>query len=358
MKNRIKEVLKERGITQKELCSMVEMSEAGISGAINGSATRETIGKIAKALEVSASDLIVGEELYAKFSSDKTPLKFGNIEVPCYVLNNGQRVFSGRAIQKLLGANDNVSGKWLSKFVNSDAIAWNLNPGVLDKFNNPIVFKRKAAGGSQSTTYGHEATSVIDLCNAVIDAFESPSFTVNEVYYKSAKIIIKAVAKTGIIALVDEATGYNKEKTRAKDELQQFLSKFINQEASKWIKTFDDQFFEDIYKMRNWTWAKTTARPSFIGKIINDIVYERIAPLVYDELNKLNPKNESGNRPRKHHQFLTSEVGRPALKQHLAILHSFAVASDYNWGRFMSLLDKSHPKKYQQLALFDDFDFE
>ena len=69
-------------------------------------------------------------------------------------------------------------------------------------------------------------------------------------------------------------------------------------------------------------------------------------------------KNDNGNRIHKHHQFLTSEVGRPALKQHLAILHSFALASDYNWGRFMSLLDKSHPKKYQQLALFDDFDFE
>lgn len=358
MKNRIKDVLKERGITQKELCSMVGMSEAGISGAINGSANKETIAKIAKALEMQPTELIVDEELYAKFSSDKTLLKFGNMEVPCYVLNNGLRVFSGRAMQKLIGASDNTSGSWLSKFVNTDAIVWNINPGVLDKFNNPIVFKRKAAGGSQSVTYGYEATLLIDLCNAIIDAFESRSYQVNETYYKSAKVIIKAVAKTGIIALVDEATGYNREKTRAKDELQQFLSTFINQEASRWVKTFDDQFFEDIYKMRNWTWEKASAKPSFIGKIINDIVYERIAPLVYDELKKLNPKNDNGNRIHKHHQFLTSEVGRPALKQHLAILHSFALASDYNWGRFMSLLDKSHPKKYQQLALFDDFDFE
>ena len=51
-------------------------------------------------------------------------------------------------------------------------------------------------------------------------------------------------------------------------------------------------------------------------------------------------------------------MGKPALERHLAILHSFALASDYNWARFMYLLDKSNPKQYQQLALFDEFDIE
>ena len=356
MKNRIKEVLKEKGITQKQLCAMVGMSEAGISNAINGSASKDTIKKISEALEVTERELISENVLFAKYSSDRTPLKLGSIEIPCYVLSNGMRVFSGRGIQKAIGSSQ-TSGKWLQRFVNSDAIKQYLMTGQLEKFNNPIEFARNTAGGSQSMTYGYEATLLIDLCTAIIDAYDNRLIN-NMEYYTSANIILRAVAKTGIIALVDEATGYDKEITRAKDELQKFLAEFINQEAGKWVKTFDDSFFEDIYKMRHWTWAKTTARPGFVGKIINDIVYERIAPLVYEELNKLNPKNENGNRKYKHHQFLTSEIGKPALKQHLAILHAFAMAAKFDWPKFMELLDNSYPKKYQQLALFESEDFE
>lgn len=354
MDNKIKEVLKERGISQKELAKMIGMSTPGISNAINGSATKETLKRVADALKVDISELMNNEGLYAKYSADKTPLKLGKVELPCYVLNNGMRVFSGRGIQKALGA-DNSSGTWLSKFVNSKSITWNMKPGVLQQFNEPILFKRNGAGGSQSMTYGYEATLLVDLCSAIIDAYENPEFEVNEIYYKEANIILRAVAKTGIIALVDEATGYDKAKERSKTELQDWLAKYINAEADKWVKMFPDQFFEDINKMRGWSWD---CKPRYMGKIINDIVYERIAPFILEELRKKNPKLENGTRKYKFHQFLTSEEGKPLLKQHLAILHSFAMAANYKWVSFMSMLDRAHPKRYQELALFDDFDFE
>lgn len=354
MENKIKEVIKEKGISQKELAKMVGMTEPGISNAINGSATRETIKKVAAALKVDVKDLIIEEGLYAKYSADKTPLKLGKVELPCYVLNNGMRVFSGRGIQKALGAENN-SGTWLSKFVNSGAIMWNINPGVLQQFNSPILFRRNGAGGSQSVTYGYEATLLIDLCSAIIDAYENPDFEVSETYYREANVILRAVAKTGIIALVDEATGYDKAKERSKTELQDWLAKYINAEADKWVKMFPDSFFEDIYKMRGWSWD---CKPRYIGKIINDIVYERIAPFILEELRKKNPKLANGTRRYKFHQFLTSEEGKPLLKQHLAILHSFAMAANYKWASFMNLLDRAHPKQYQELALFDDFDFD
>lgn len=41
-------------------------------------------------------------------------------------------------------------------------------------------------------------------------------------------MIIRSVAKVGIIALVDEVTGY--EKVREKDALQLFLQKFLEEE--------------------------------------------------------------------------------------------------------------------------------
>lgn len=352
MKNKIKQAIKDNGITQKELAAKIGMSEVGLSKAVNGSTSKDTITKVATALDVPETEL-VDTPLFAKYSADKTPLKLGAIELPCYVLNNGLRVFSGRGIQKAIG-DTSKSGQWLQKFVNG-GISPYFQTGTLDKFNTPVEFVRNTSGGSQTITYGYDATLLIDLCTAIIDAYND-RLGIDKTYFDNANIIVRAVAKVGIIALVDEATGYDKEKKRAKDELQKFLAEFINQEASKWIKTFDDTFFEDIYKMRNWTWEKTTKRPSFIGKIINDIVYERIAPMVLDELKRLNPRTDKGNRRYKFHQFLTSEVGRQTLQKHLAVLHTLAVVSDYNWGKFMFMLDKANPKQYQQLTLFDEYE--
>lgn len=355
MQNRIKDVLKEKGVSQKVLASKVGMTEVGISKAVNGTASKSTLEKIAVALDVAYEDLLSKDVRYAKYGSDKTPLRLGEFEIPCYVLDDGTRVFSGRGIQKAIGASVNTSGAWLSKFVKSEAISSSLMPGILDKLNAPIVFNRNTSGGSQSDTYGYEATLLIDLCDAIIKAYEARLLN-NETYYNNANSIIRAVAKVGIIALVDEATGYNKEKTRAKDELQKFLDKFLSEEAARWIKVFDDSFFEDLYKMHNWTWTQTSKRPGVVGKWINDIVYERIAPLVLAELDKKNPKNENGNRSKKHHQYLSREVGLPKLKQHLEGVHALAVASKYDWTTFMLHMDNVYPKKYKQLEI--DFDFD
>lgn len=227
MKNRIKEVLKEKGVTQKELAEKIGVTEVGLSKAINGNTSKEMLRRISDVLNISISDLIIEEEiLSAEFGSDKTPLKLGNLELPCYVLENGMRVFSGRGIQSAIGAK-NSSGTWINRFINSKGIQMNLLSGTLEKLNNPIPFKRNNAGGSQSVTYGYEATLLIDLCNAIIDAGCDRQFDIDEEYIKNATIIIRAVAKVGIIALVDEATGYDKEKGRAKDELQRFLKTFI-----------------------------------------------------------------------------------------------------------------------------------
>lgn len=357
MNNRIKEVLKEKGVSQKELAAMIGLSEVGLSKAVNGSASNSTMEKIAEALCVPFEDLLDKSDRYAKYGSDKTPLKLGELEIPCYVLDDGTRVFSGRGIQKAIGY-ESKSGQWMNSFSKLNGLSSYLcagHPSVSDKLSNPIPFRRNAAGGSQSTTNGYEVTILVDICSAIIDANRAGVFN-DDLIVRNADIIIRAVAKVGIIALVDEVTGYNKEKARAKDELQKFLDKFLSEEAARWIKVFDDSFFEDLYRMHNWTWTQTSKRPGIVGKWINDIVYERIAPLVLAELEKKNPKNENGNRGKKHHQYLSREIGLPKLKQHLEAVHAIARISNYDWLAFMQNMDKAYPKQYQQLHI--DFDFE
>lgn len=285
-----------------------------------------------------------------------TPLLLGNVTLECYVLEDGSRVFSGNGLQKALKFPGNSGGSALNNLLNSNNLISRVTEEIQEKLKNRISFSRPGAGGALAMTYGYDATLLIDICNLLIEADREGILTERQQPHgRIAQIIVSSVAKVGIIGLIDETTGYNKHKNHAKDELTKFLSQFMREEAAKWIKTFDDSFFEMIYKMRGWSWNYTGKKPGIVGKWINDIVYERLGPMVLTELQNKNPKNASNSRAKKHHQFLSDEVGYPKLKQHLESLNAIAIISDYDWCKFMENLDKAYPKQYQQLKfIFED----
>ena len=93
-----------------------------------------------------------------------------------------------------------------------------------------------------------------------------------------------------------------------------------------------------------------------MGKLTNNLVYQRLAPGVLQELEKLNPTNEKGHRSRKHFQHLTDDIGHPRLKEHLAGVTTamkMAKIQGLGWRDFLSLLDQTHPK-YLPMPLFDN----
>lgn len=284
-----------------------------------------------------------------------TPLAIGDISLECYVLEDGTRVFSGSGLQKALRFPSSAGGAALMTMLNTGDLKHHLTGDVLEKLSSRKEFIRPGAGGSVSKTYGYDATVLVDICNLLIESNYLGILTLKQQEYaRQAQIIISSVAKVGIIGLIDEVTGYNQHKNRAKDELQKFLSSFLREDSAKWIKTFDDSFFETIYKMRGWSWDYTSKHPGIVGKWINDIVYERLGPMVLTELRELNPVNEKGCRSKKHHQFLTEAVGVPRLKSHLEAAKALAIVSDYDWEKFMRMLDKAYPKQHQQMNLLLD----
>lgn len=62
MKLRVSEICTEKGITQKELARKIGMTEVGLSKAIYGNTTLNTLVKIAEALEVPITDLFTAKE--------------------------------------------------------------------------------------------------------------------------------------------------------------------------------------------------------------------------------------------------------------------------------------------------------
>ena len=145
--------------------------------------------------------------LIAKRSSN---LLIGDLKIPCYVLSNSARVLSGRGIMKLLGFDSKSTGTILRNMFKNNALTQYISSETLDVLETPISFERPGAGGSAPDTYAYEATILIDICKAILEAKRQGSLD-SEVHLSmalQAEIIITAVAKVGIIALIDEATGF------------------------------------------------------------------------------------------------------------------------------------------------------
>ena len=130
-----------------------------------------------------------------------------------------------------------------------------------------------------------------------------------------AEILVRGLAATGIIALIDEATGF--QDHRAKDYLVRFLERYVAKEWRTYVRTFPVGFFKQICRLKGVPFREDMRRPQYFGHIVNDLVWDRLAPGLKDELRRVNPTEENGRRKRKHFQYLTNNIGHPKLLHHL-----------------------------------------
>ena len=295
-----------------------------------------------------------GKQLLPKatHNSDDHPLVIGGIEIPCYVLEDSTRVITHRGLQRSLGMAESGGAARMVAFI--DKIASN----VLDindltaRISNPIKFQPMRGGRS---AFGYEATVLADLCEMFLAARKAKLLVPTlEKYADSAEILVRGFARVGIIALVDEATGF--QEIRDRFALQEILDTYLRKEFAVWAKRFPDEFYQEIFRLRGWVWkGMRVNRPSCVAAYTRDLVYKRLAPGILLELEKSNPVIENGQRLHKHHQLLTEDVGHPALSQHIHALLGLMRASD-SWSQMMKLVNRAFPKRGDslQLELFDD----
>lgn len=171
---------------------------------------------------------------------------------------------------------------------------------------------------------------------------------------KASDTLIRGLARVGIIALVDEATGYQKD--RAKNELAKILEAFVAKELQPWVKTFPSEFYENMFRLREIPYPTDgIKRPQYFGHLTNDIIYRRLAPGVWKELKDQAEKDEKGRLKNKLHQKLTVELGHPKLKELVVSVTTVMKLSD-GWKDFKNKLDRVHPAYNETMLL--PFDLE
>jgi hypothetical protein len=323
-------------------------------------------GGIARAASLSpeARSEIAKKAAAARWAEDLTeavcgsadqPLRIGDIEIECYVLEDGTRVLTQASFLRALGRHPKANvrregderipailqGKALKPFISEE---------ILEK-SHPIAF-RPPSGGRAS---GYNAELLPAVCDIYLAAREAEALPKNQRHVaQQAEILVRGLARVGIIALVDEATGY--QEVRAKNALAQILEAFIAKELQAYVRTFPDDFYRELFRLRELDYPNgTVRRPQYFGNLTNDIVYKRLAPGVLDELKTVTPRDEKGRRKHKYFQRLTGNIGYPKLREHLGSVVAIMKLSR-DWQDFTIKLDQLHPRVGDTIPLpLDDY---
>lgn len=276
-------------------------------------------------------------------------LDIGGVQIPVFVLEDGTRLMTQRGLQTTIGmgtGGGTDGAHRMARFVERLETKLNVSNELSVRMKSPVLFMPLRGG---NPAYGNEATNLMDMCELLLKARDKGGvLTPSQMkYVDAADIVIRSFAKVGIIAVIDEVTGY--QEVRPKDALQKYLEMIVAKELAAWVKTFPDEFYENIYRLKGWPWpGMSKNRYSVVAHYTNDLVYERLAPGLRAELERRNPKNDKGRRPAKNTQWLTAQIGHPMLAQHLYSLTMFqrlAIAQGFGWNRFVKMVDQVHPKK-------------
>ena len=282
-------------------------------------------------------------------------LSMGSVEIPCAVLEDGTRLITQRGMFVALGMNKNPTKGQSSSIDNKPAFlsANNLKPFIseeLERSWTPIPFRLpKGSGGYKGNiAFGYQAQILPLVCHVFADAKEAGALAKSQLHIAAAaKIIDRGFSVVGIVALVDEATGY--QEIRDRQALQEILRQYISGALYNWAATFPLELYKEIFRLNGWKW-NAGKMPGVVGTWTNDIVYSRLAPNILEELQRLNPPQESGYRKHKHYKFLTPEVGHPALSRRLYELLGMARASE-TWEGFYKAVQRNFPKQTGTLNL-------
>ena len=263
----------------------------------------------------------------------------GNKELSCAVLDDGTRILTNTAVFQAFDRprKGKPSEEYRLKNVPAFITANNLKPYIereLQEENYEVEYIRN---GKIYTGYKAEILPII--CDIYLSARDDNVLTESQKPLAVASdILMRSLAKVGIVELIDEATGYQYE--RDVKALQELLSQYIAKEFLPWVKTFDDEFYIQMFRLRGWDYKGRLKTP-YAGQITNFLVYNRLPEGVLEELKRLNPiLNKNGYRKYKLHQGLTKEKGYQHLTQQISTVTTMMRGFD-TWDEFEPVFRKA-----------------
>lgn len=238
----------------------------------------------------------------------------GDTSLPVYVLDDGRRVMSTRAATQILSSGKGGGNLW--QYIKTESLAKYI-PRDLD--DQMIVF---SIPGNPIHGQGMQAETFLEICRSFVTARDDNALKTSrqvEIAVR-AGMFLASCAKVGLIALIDEATGYQYE--RADDALQVKLAAFLEEEMRQWEKTFPDELWREFGRLTHWEGALHN-RPKYWGKLVMELIYGYLDPDVANWLRENAPAPRKGQN---YHQWLSSQYGLKKLVEHIWLTVGMASA--------------------------------
>lgn len=234
----------------------------------------EVVGAVAPSAEAKpeASDI--------PFAKWRGKIDLGGDELDVYVLNTEDRVI---AMRSAVTAMTNTPGGDLETYIGAKSLKPFINK---DLFLEELV--QFSIPGTQFLGKGLTTEQFEIVCRAYVQAlYQGANLTdrQREIAIKCA-VLTSGLTRTGLDALIDEATGYQYE--RAEDALQVKLRAFIADELRDWEKTFPDELWEEFGRLTGWKTPLQT-RPKWWGKLVIEMIYDTLDPDVAEYLKANKP---------------------------------------------------------------------
>jgi len=285
----------------------------------------------------SIKDLTQEELAALPFAKWRGRLDLGGNDLDCYVLDDETRVLSSGSTTKAIAdvergsLQDYIGQKALKPFIPVEQI---LQETI--RFTIP---------GTQWAAIGITTEHFELICSGYVQAlYEGANLTERqrEIAIRCA-VLTTGLTRTGLDALVDEATGYQYE--RAEDALQIKLRAFIAEELRAWEKTFPDELWEEFGRLTGWK-TPLSSRPKWWGKLVTEMIYDTLDPDVAEYLKNNKPA------PGVHwHRNLTANVGvRQLVSRCYEVIGMAKTCQDMR--ELRQMVAEHYGKKPVQLTLY------
>ena len=287
------------------------------------------------------------------------PLSIGNMSIDCAVLEDKTRVLSERAFSRALDVSrGGYQYRQRSKMDGGGDLPIFLAVKSLKDFiDNDLrlaVEKPKLyvtlTGGRPAN--GVDAKLIPAICDVWLKARDAGALSESQLKVAAkADILMRGLATVGIIALVDEATGYQYE--RPQKELEAQLRTFLSESLVRYASGFPHDYLKHLCRLKGVELRPDMRLPQYFGHLTGDLVYKRIAPGLLKALK--DRRAERGKMGSKLYQWTSEDKGYPALMMQIGTVVGLMKLHN-NYDAFKSQLDKATPKYLDVPGLFDDID--
>jgi len=280
------------------------------------------------------------------YGSPDLHLKINNAAVSCFILSDNRQAFRMRDFQKALGY-DGKSESWLLELLKGISKFSAVPEALVSALENPVTVSYHHPNGTQLPIRILETPLAQKTVKLIVNARNNGHLSIGQLKFAKAAVLLQDYfSKNTLSEAIEEASGFNFEKTAAKTRLHQCLMAKHPNAAFEWARVLPDAFFELLGKLYGLHWNQIRTGPEMGAKATNDLVFSRLPEALAQILAATKPKRSYKG---------SQNLQQPELLQYLGSLQQLAETAGYHRNIFLQLLNRTHPKNNEWPVKDTDF---